>query len=118
MKTSRRLFLLFLSLITTGSFALAEEALNLTLRTRQVTGTTQVLAEKWLPSQTAIIVCDMWDLHPCKSAFLRETEMAPKLNEVLEKARSQGVLIIHAPSACMAPYEQTPAQNSRRVSTC
>jgi type 1 glutamine amidotransferase/nicotinamidase-related amidase len=30
------------------------------------------------------------------------------MNEVLVKARNQGVLIIHAPSSCMAPYESTP----------
>jgi lysophospholipase L1-like esterase/nicotinamidase-related amidase len=29
---------------------------------------------------------------------------------VLEKARAQGVLIIHAPSSCMKPYEGTPAR--------
>jgi lysophospholipase L1-like esterase/nicotinamidase-related amidase len=32
------------------------------------------------------------------------------MNEVLEKARAAGVLIIHAPSSCMKPYETTPAR--------
>jgi lysophospholipase L1-like esterase/nicotinamidase-related amidase len=36
--------------------------------------------------------------------------MAPRFNEVLEKARKDGVLIIHAPSSCMKPYEGTPAR--------
>jgi lysophospholipase L1-like esterase/nicotinamidase-related amidase len=110
MKPTRTLFLFFWSLFLSVHIAAAEEPLTMTLRTRQISGTAQLLSEKWLPSQTAIIVCDMWDLHPCKNAFLRENEMAPRLNEVLEKARSQGVFIIHAPSACMAPYEQTPAR--------
>ena len=61
--------------------------------------------EKWLPSKTAIIVCDMWDLHHCQNAVTREGEMAPRMNQVLEKARGEGVLIIHAPSSCMKPYE-------------
>jgi nicotinamidase-related amidase len=52
----------------------------------------------------------MWDLHHCKNAVTREGEMAPRMNEVLEKARSEGVLIIHAPSSCMKPYEGTPAR--------
>jgi nicotinamidase-related amidase len=52
----------------------------------------------------------MWDLHHCKNAVTREGEMAPRFNEVLEKARKDGVLIIHAPSSCMKPYEGTPAR--------
>lgn len=69
-----------------------------------------MVKESWLPARTALIVCDMWDLHHCKNAVIREGEMAPRLNEVLEKARREGVLIIHAPSSCMAAYEGTPAR--------
>ncbi len=67
-------------------------------------------AEKWNPKQTAIIVCDMWDAHHCLNAVRRAEEMAPRMNQVLEKARSQGVLIIHAPSSCMEPYKDHPAR--------
>jgi arylformamidase len=64
--------------------------------------------EQWDPKKTAIIVCDMWDLHHCKRAVDRVKEMAPRMNEVIAKARDQGVFIIHAPSECMAAYENTP----------
>src|SRR5262249_260715 len=57
--------------------------------------------EQWDTSKTAIIVCDMWDLHHCKNAVRRVKEMAPRMNQFLEKARDQGVFIIHAPSSCM-----------------
>ncbi|MFM2143704.1 MAG: hypothetical protein RLZZ476_2248, partial [Verrucomicrobiota bacterium] len=93
------------------SLAQAETPLDLKLQTRSATGTAAVVSEKWLPSRTAIIVCDMWDLHHCKNAVVREGEMAPRMNEVLEKARAAGVLIIHAPSSCMKPYEGTPARD-------
>jgi len=92
------------------SLAQAETPLDLKLQTRSATGTAAVVSEKWLPSRTAIIVCDMWDLHHCKNAVVREGEMAPRMNEVLEKARAAGVLIIHAPSSCMKPYEGKPAR--------
>ncbi|MBL9179309.1 MAG: isochorismatase family protein [Verrucomicrobiaceae bacterium] len=92
-----------------ASFA-AETPLALTLQSRSPSGQTTLVKEQWLPSRTAIIVCDMWDLHHCKNAVTREGEMAPRFNEVLEKARKDGVLIIHAPSACMKPYEGTPAR--------
>ena len=52
--------------------------------------------QKWSPKQTAIIVCDMWDTHHCYNAVQRVEEIAPRMNEVLEKSRGMGVLIIHA----------------------
>jgi nicotinamidase-related amidase len=67
-------------------------------------------AGTWQPQQTAIIVCDMWDLHHCKNAVMRVREMAPRMNQVLEKARAQGVFIIHAPSSCTKFYEGHPAR--------
>lgn len=87
-----------------------ETTLPFVLQTRTATGTKLTATESWLPSRSAIIVCDMWDLHHCKNAVIREGEMAPRMNEVLEKARAAGVLIIHAPSSCMAAYEGTPAR--------
>src|SRR5262245_27478410 len=52
----------------------------------------------WDPRKTAIVVCDMWDTHWCAGASRRVAEMAPRMNEVLKKARQQGVFIIHCPS--------------------
>jgi lysophospholipase L1-like esterase/nicotinamidase-related amidase len=88
----------------------AETPLAFTLQTRSATNKAVAVKEQWLPSRTAIIVCDMWDLHHCRNAVIREGEMAPRMNEMLEKARAAGVLIIHAPSSCMKPYEGTPAR--------
>ncbi len=70
----------------------------------------QVEVEKWKPRETAIIVCDVWDAHHCLNAVRRIEEMAPRMNEVLSAARRHGVLIIHAPSECMARYENHPAR--------
>jgi nicotinamidase-related amidase len=66
--------------------------------------------ETWDARKTAIIVCDMWDLHHCKNAVKREAEFAPRMNALLEKARAQGAFIIHAPSSCMKFYEGHPAR--------
>ena len=66
--------------------------------------------ESWSPDKTAIVVCDMWDLHHCKNATLRGAEIAPRMNQVLHKARDMGVLIIHAPSSCMPAYANHPAR--------
>jgi lysophospholipase L1-like esterase/nicotinamidase-related amidase len=101
---------LALLLAFTVSALAAEAPLSFTLQSRAPAGKTTLVKEPWLPFRTAIIVCDMWDLHHCKNAVTREVEMAPRMNEVLEKARKDGVLIIHAPSSCMKPYEGTPAR--------
>jgi nicotinamidase-related amidase len=88
--------------------------LKLTQRYRAATknGKIETLSRQvaWNPKETAIIVCDMWDQHHCPNAVKRVQEMAPRMNQVLEKARAAGVLIIHAPSSCMAPYKDHPAR--------
>lgn len=75
----------------------------------------------WKPAETAIVICDMWNDHYCRNAARRVAEMAPRMNEVLVKARAQGVLIIHSPSGCMKHYEGTPqrklAQQAPKIAT-
>lgn len=63
--------------------------------------------QRWEAQKTAVIICDMWDLHHCKRAVDRVKEMAPRMNEFISKARDLGVFIIHAPSSCMDPYKDT-----------
>ena len=111
---SRFALLLFLLASVSARSSAADASLSLTLQTRSPSGKTALVKEQWQPARTAIIVCDMWDLHHCKNAVIREGEMAPRMNEVLEKARSQGVLIIHAPSSCMKAYEGAPARERAR----
>ena len=103
-----------LLVLLTGFTLSAETPLALTLQSRSASNRATLVKEQWLPSRTALIVCDMWDLHHCKNAVIREGEMAPRLNEVLEKARAEGLLIIHAPSSCMKAYEGTPARERAR----
>jgi type 1 glutamine amidotransferase/nicotinamidase-related amidase len=106
------LMLSFLTLASCSAFAAEQpQQLLLTLRDRVPEGdrfTVRERAETWTPQQTAIIICDMWDSHHCKRAVERVGELGPRMNEVVAKARDRGVFIIHAPSDCMAPYENTP----------
>jgi hypothetical protein len=62
---------LILLAFTLSVFA-ADTPLSLTLQSRLPSGKTALVKEQWLPSRTAIIVCDMWDLHHCKNAVTRE----------------------------------------------
>lgn len=63
---------------------------------------------RWDPRETAVIVCDMWDDHWCRSAARRVGEMAGPLNELLKQARRQGMFVLHAPSSVTRFYEGTP----------
>jgi nicotinamidase-related amidase/type 1 glutamine amidotransferase len=65
---------------------------------------------EWNPSDTAIIICDMWDKHWCEGATSRVAELAPAINKVVAKARDKGVLIIHAPSGTVDHYKDHPAR--------
>ncbi len=69
---------------------------------------TRVRTAEWNVAETAIIVCDMWEDHPCKMAAHRVDVMAPEMNRVISAARSLGVQIIHAPSGGMPHYDATP----------
>lgn len=91
----------------------ADEALQLNLRSRVKSPGTEsfTIVEKrttWEPKKTALIICDMWDDHWCKSAARRVVEMAPRLNEAVKAARARGIFVIHAPSTCTGFYDGTP----------
>lgn len=62
---------------------------------------------EWQASETAIIICDMWNNHYCQSAAQRVGVMAPKMNAVITAARNRGVTIIHAPSGVLDFYHDT-----------
>ncbi len=67
-------------------------------------------AASWAPARTAVIVCDTWDYHHSINAVRRLTELAPRMNQFVSQARSDGATIIHAPSDCMETYAQHPAR--------
>jgi nicotinamidase-related amidase/type 1 glutamine amidotransferase len=82
------------------------------IETKPGSGRFHVVKERaeWDAKKTAIIVCDMWDLHHCLNATRRGGELAPRMNQVLVEARKRGALIIHAPSSCMSTYRDHPAR--------
>jgi nicotinamidase-related amidase len=85
--------------------------LSLHLRQRdKQTGLAAIRDAQWQTAETAIIICDMWDDHYCKSAAQRVGVMAPKMNAAITVARNHGVMIIHAPSGCMDQYDGTPCR--------
>lgn len=69
-----------------------------------------VQTESWKLQETAVIVCDVWDLHHCLNAVRRLEEFAPRLDAVLKTAREKGATIIHSPSDCMPAYVDHPAR--------
>jgi nicotinamidase-related amidase len=119
--------LILASLLTVVSLILTTVPLNarddklsleLTLRSRvKGEGDRYTVVEKkvtWDPKKTALIICDMWDDHWCKSAAKRVGEMAGPLNEVVKNARARGMFIIHAPSSVTAFYKDTPQRKLAR----
>ena len=92
-----------------------EPRLQLTLRSRvkspeTATGIFRAVEKKaaWDPKKTALIICDMWDDHWCKSASRRVGELAGPMNEVVKVARANGIFVIHSPSSVVNFYKDTP----------
>ena len=110
----------FVATVTSLSLPAAETPLTLRLRSQTAASSGAVQPQErtvqWAPRKTAIIVCDMWDDHWCKSAAARVVELAGPMNQMLKQARQQGVFIIHAPSSVTGFYRDTPqrrrAQNA------
>lgn len=63
-----------------------------------------------VPSETALILCDVWDKHWCNKATERCDVLAKKMNAVVKAAREKGIFVIHAPSDCMDFYKSSPAR--------
>lgn len=61
-------------------------------------------------SETALVLCDVWDNHWCRGSAERLDKMVPRMNEVVSAARAKGVLIAHAPSGTMERYADHPAR--------
>ncbi len=59
-------------------------------------------------SQTAILICDMWDKHWCSGATQRVAVLAGRMAPVIVQARAKGIQIIHAPSETMDFYKGWP----------
>lgn len=110
--------LVSLAFLTLSEHALvfADDSIPLSLRYRQETESgsgffhTLHRDAQWAPKETAIIICDMWNLHSSQNAVLRERQMAPHLQRLVQQLRKTGVTVIHAPSSCMAFYADHPAR--------
>ena len=87
METSMCSALVVLLLALFSTSLMADEKLALTMRSRAKDAPGEAVTKKveWEASRTALIICDMWDDHWCKSAARRVGEMAGPMNEVVKK---------------------------------
>ncbi|OYW17382.1 MAG: hypothetical protein B7Z55_12635 [Planctomycetales bacterium 12-60-4] len=76
---------------------------------------TTVRETDWQVSETAIVICDMWDNHYCQSAAQRVGDMVPRMNHVLTRARNHGAMIIHSPSGTLDFYGDSPYRLSMQL---
>jgi nicotinamidase-related amidase len=116
-----------LILITLACSAFCGETLTLKMRSRAKDPAkpdafiAKEETKQWDAAKTAVVICDMWDHHWCKSAEARVGEMAPRVNAFVNEARKRGALIIHCPSDTMKFYADTPqrklAQAAPKVET-
>lgn len=103
--------ILFISSICTLN---AVEFFNVKLRDRisSQSGSVEIREriQRWAPSETAVIVCDMWDSHHCYNAVKRVKEIAPRIDKLIHEVRASGGTVIHSPSSCVDFYKSNPAR--------
>ena len=75
------------------------------------------LKKEFLGSDTAIILCDVWDKHWCHSATERCGELAKQMVPLLTDLRAKGVTVIHAPSDTMDFYKDAPQRKKMQALT-
>jgi len=116
--TSIKPHLLLLMAVTTTSLSAASSTLALHTRSRleAKAGANQSVSKvvAWDAKKTAVIICDMWDDHWCKSAARRVGELAGPMNDVIKQARAKGIFIIHAPSSVTKFYDSAPQRARAR----
>ena len=94
------------------------EMLRLNLRSRaQAEAGGRTVRQAIPATDTALLICDMWDRHWCRSAMRRTETLAVKMAPVVEAARARGVQIIHAPSDCLDFYRDSPARRRMQETT-
>lgn len=90
--------------------------IDVTLRTQSLarTGTRRWLVNEqltsWNASETGIVIVDTWTAHQCPSVVERVKPLAVQINRTVTAARQRGIMIIHAPSHCIAHYTGHPAR--------
>jgi hypothetical protein len=108
---SKITFFLFIFLLCTSGVRTAKADGNIVLncQTRDAaTGKILVTPTGIDPTQTAIIIVDMWNSHWCMTAAERVAAMTPRMNQVLEIARRIGMQIIWNPSDVVTAYSGYP----------
>lgn len=114
---------LSLVLLALPLLALAAEppSLSLPLRTRVETYKGSgvfdevKLTQTFVASETAVVLCDMWDKHWCDSATKRCDVICKKAAPVVAMLRKKGVTVVHCPSDCMAFYKDAPQRKAMQA---
>ena len=68
------------------------------------------------PEESAILICDVWDTHWCRTTAERAAEIAGRIDALIKVVRLAGVQVVHSPSSTMGFYEGE-AQRQRMAST-
>jgi nicotinamidase-related amidase len=95
-----------------------QKTLDLTQRSRELTidargfsvWKTAISQWKISPSETALVLCDVWDKHWCRGANDRLAKLLHGMNHLARVLREMEVLIVHAPSDTIDFYRDSPAR--------
>ncbi|HVY71737.1 MAG TPA: hypothetical protein VHH73_17530, partial [Verrucomicrobiae bacterium] len=76
------------------------------------TGAVSITEEEVDPAKVGVVVVDMWNWHWCKTSTARVGALVPRMNRVLEVARSLGMPVFLCPTDVADNYVGTPMVES------
>jgi len=96
----------------TSYFSYGDQTITLNMRTRteKTPGNNQwqeeTIVKDFDTERIALLICDVWEKHWCKTMTTRTERIAYKAAPIVESLRNRGAKIIHAPSGCMEYYRK------------
>jgi nicotinamidase-related amidase len=70
-----------------------------------------IMHTDWKADETALILIDLWNCHPCDAMWHRTTDVAFRVNRTASSLRARGVHILHSPSDnALKFYAKSPAR--------
>ena len=85
--------------------------IKLNLQSRK-NGKKKIKSIDWHPSNSVILLIDMWKRHACLPAHARAEKLAVKINSHLPKLRAMGVQVIHSASGTIGSYLKHKARKN------
>jgi hypothetical protein len=112
MRTASIVSYLVIVLLVIASLPGRAAEIELSLQHRDGAGKPMISRERIDTRKIGIVVVDMWNFHWCKTATMRVAALVPRMNRILDFARSSGMSVMLCPSDVVDNYVGWPQRET------